>query len=407
MTRGPNAGSRAGAAGGRTGDHYRRLTAALVVAATFGALGGGGAAGAADRISVWAGTQLTVAQVIQIAYDAGYRSETRLLSVVAVAVAESTLYDHARNFDPALGYRPASDVIGVEGPASVWNASHTRQLQSDRGIWQVSSYYWPSYTDAQTDDPSTEARTAVWTISKGGTDFSPWISWQVGYAQAHFDAAVDGWPALRPIVRQFLAAVASVPGRPTVTSATAGAGWANVAWNAPSTGAIAVQSYTVTATPGGARQVIEVPGTRATFTGLHNGRTYRFAVSATNARGTGSSDTSASVTPSAGTTSVTTHWTGAELPRLNKTAAYLGVSVAEAQHESVGTLGYLIGLIAPGPTPVASLPPDTGSTAVSSTWPATDQGVLVSVMRKYALTPAEAQKFSAQLVGYLLALTGH
>jgi hypothetical protein len=49
-------------------------------------------------------------------------------------------------------------------------------MNSDRGIWQISSHFWPQYTDAQTDSPRAAA-SVVWSISRHGTDFSPWNTW--------------------------------------------------------------------------------------------------------------------------------------------------------------------------------------------------------------------------------------
>jgi hypothetical protein len=149
------------------------------------------------------GKQLTVEQTIAIAYKAGFRTEGKLTAVVAIAVAESSLRTNARNWHPEYGLRPAGTSLGVTGPASVWNASRTRQQHSDRGLWQISSRWWPQYSDAQTDDPA-KAAGIVFSISKGGADFSKWDAYKYGSAKEHFDQARKGWPAIRPKVRAFL-----------------------------------------------------------------------------------------------------------------------------------------------------------------------------------------------------------
>ena len=148
--------------------------------------------------------QLTVEQAIGIAYNAGFRSEAKLVAIVAIGVAESSLRTKARNWHPEYGLRAASHRIGMTGPASAWNASHTRQQHSDRGLFQISSRWWPQYSDAQTDDPATAARIAF-SISRSGTDFAKWDTYKYGSAKQHFDQARDGWPAIRPKVRAFLA----------------------------------------------------------------------------------------------------------------------------------------------------------------------------------------------------------
>lgn len=95
---------------------------------------------------------------------------------------------------------------------------------------------------------------------------------------------------------------ATVPGAPTIGTATAGNASASVAFTAPaSNGGAAITGYTVTSSPGG------LTGTGSaspiTVSGLTNGTAYTFTVTATNSEGTGaSSSASNSVTPSAGAT---------------------------------------------------------------------------------------------------------
>lgn len=150
------------------------------------------------------GGKYTVEQVLTVAYAAGFRSEAQLLAVAAIAVSESSLVVKQRNWHPEYGCRPASAVLGVALPAGACSGQPNRQTHSDRGIVQISSHWWPQYTDAQTDDPAT-AMKILFTISKSGTDFTPWDAYKSGSAQSHYDRGVNGWPALRPIVRAFLA----------------------------------------------------------------------------------------------------------------------------------------------------------------------------------------------------------
>lgn len=89
----------------------------------------------------------------------------------------------------------------------------------------------------------------------------------------------------------------TVPGAPTIGTATAGNAQASVTFSAPgSNGGAAITGYTVTSSPGG------ITGTGASspivVTGLTNGQAYTFTVTATNAAGTGAaSSASNSVTP--------------------------------------------------------------------------------------------------------------
>ena len=91
----------------------------------------------------------------------------------------------------------------------------------------------------------------------------------------------------------------TVPGAPTIGTATAGNGQATVTWSAPaSNGGSAITGYVITPSTGSPVTVGNV--TSATLTGLTNGTAYTFKVAAINAVGTGApSAASNSVTPTA------------------------------------------------------------------------------------------------------------
>jgi hypothetical protein len=160
-----------------------------------------------DPPSTLAGRQLRVVQVMQIAFDAGFNDEEKLTAVTSVALAESELYTHARNWHPEKGYRPANQLITVKGPSRVWLKGG--QMHSDRGLWQIASYWHSYYPDPIVDDPVQAARIA-YVLSGSGTDFTAWTSFINGRAQKHFDRPHNGWPAVRPLVRRFLAAQAAL-----------------------------------------------------------------------------------------------------------------------------------------------------------------------------------------------------
>ena len=94
---------------------------------------------------------------------------------------------------------------------------------------------------------------------------------------------------------------ASVPGPPTIGTATAGNASATVRWTAPtSNGGSAITGYQITPSVGSTLTVGNV--TSALLTGLTNGQSYSFQVAAINGAGTGTKSASSNtVTPTATT----------------------------------------------------------------------------------------------------------
>jgi hypothetical protein len=94
----------------------------------------------------------------------------------------------------------------------------------------------------------------------------------------------------------------SAPGTPAQVGGSPGNASANVTWGAPSSDGSPITSYTITAYIGTQAQpptVVAAPATSGVVSGLTNGTTYTFTVSATNAIGTGpASAATGLVTPS-------------------------------------------------------------------------------------------------------------
>jgi hypothetical protein len=91
----------------------------------------------------------------------------------------------------------------------------------------------------------------------------------------------------------------TVPAAPAAPVATPRSGGAQVTWSAPATGGQPIQSYTVTGSPSG-QAIVSGSTTTAIVSGLTNGTSYTFTVTATNVIGRGApSPPSNAVTPDA------------------------------------------------------------------------------------------------------------
>ncbi len=112
------------------------------------------------------------------------------------------------------------------------------------------------------------------------------------------------WLMATVVLKAASSGPATAPAAPTGVSATAGNASATVSWNAPSNGGSLITSYTVTPYAGSTALTPTTvtgtpPTTNATISGLTNGTSYTFTVTATNAIGTGPpSSPSNAVTPS-------------------------------------------------------------------------------------------------------------
>jgi hypothetical protein len=91
------------------------------------------------------------------------------------------------------------------------------------------------------------------------------------------------------------------PGAPGGVTATRGDTTATVSWAASAANGAPVTAYTVTATPGATTRTVPGDVTSLVFSGLANGTSYTFTVTATNAAGTSAASApSGAVTPVAG-----------------------------------------------------------------------------------------------------------
>ncbi|HTV72556.1 MAG TPA: fibronectin type III domain-containing protein [Candidatus Acidoferrales bacterium] len=144
----------------------------------------------------------------------------------------------------------------------------------------------------------TSATTAVCTITSGGT----LTTITAGTCTVDANQAGNGTYSAASQVAQSFSIVAVVPGAPTIGVATAGDTQASVSFTAPaSNGGAAITSYTATSSPGGFTG--SCASSPCTVTGLTNGTSYTFTVTAMNTAGTGTASAqSNSVMPAASQT---------------------------------------------------------------------------------------------------------
>ncbi len=302
------------------------------------------------------------------------------LSALANPVSANGLYDNsstsvfptnnaaATNFWVDVDFEPTTppgQVTGVSATAGAGSATLTWSAPSSGGA--VTGYTITPYIGSEAQTPVTKvtgwppATSTTVTGLTNGTSYTFTVTATNGGGSG---PASEHSNAVTPM---------STPASPTqVTATAAGSGKATVAWTAPANGGSPITRYTVTPYIGTEAQATTTvtgtpPATGATVTGLTNGTSYTFTVTATNAVGTGpASEHSNAVTPtsltppeapsevaaSAGNESATVTWTapangGSPITRYTVTP-YIGT---EAQ----------------ATTTVTGTPPATGATVTGLT----------------------------------------
>lgn len=112
-------------------------------------------------------TTMNAQQVSAVASAAGF-SGNALDVAVAIAHAES-------------GFNPSAKGYNKDAAGNVTSV--------DRGLWQINSHYHSEVSDACAFDPSCCAK-AAYTISNGGTDWTPWSTYNSGAYKQYLGEAV-------------------------------------------------------------------------------------------------------------------------------------------------------------------------------------------------------------------------
>ena len=188
------------------------------------------------------------------------------------------------------------------------------------------------------------------------------------------------------IAFSFSTGAATVPGIPAPGTATAGDGTATVNWTAPYDGGSAITGYTVTSTPATVPQTTTGATTLA-FTGLTNGISYKFKITATNGVGTSTSSVlTNSVTPAGAGVTTTTTTISASPGGPATVGASIDFTATVSPSNAVGSVQFMDGATALG-SPVAV-------TAGTADYPTTALSVAVHSMTA-SFTPADPTAFSA------------
>lgn len=197
------------------------------------------------------------------------------------------------SYSAAKASTPPSPGGGIMGEQWCFSSFSSGQSFWDSELSGLSSYKYSSSsgngtpvpvgkTTAQMKDFATFGPTgAAWKISNGtGTFNSSTAIWGI------CTSANGGYPFL--LWQDSTGKACLTPDRPTSISAAISDGSASVSWLAPSAaGASSVASYTVTSYPGERTCIATAPNLSCSVTGLTNGTSYTFGVTATNASGTG------------------------------------------------------------------------------------------------------------------------
>ena len=200
------------------------------------------------------------------------------------------------------GTRGDSQAVGTVGDTAV--AGYHNSTSDDPATS-------PNYFGIQLDD--TNAAATSWDPAVQGTGDANADGGNGGVQAIYVDQTTDtlymggaftSWDNQYTVDRSLIAfsftpGAATSPGTPAIGTATAGDTTADVNWTAPYDGGSAITGYTVTSSPGGI--ITTTTGaTNVTVTGLTDGTSYKFKVTATNAAGTsGSSLFSNAVVPTA------------------------------------------------------------------------------------------------------------
>jgi hypothetical protein len=236
-------------------------------------------------------------------------SDTRVLSQGTHTLTGNELAPHAT-------YTVTPFIFSVDSIPSAVPSAPVLSPASDTGVQgdNITTVRNPTLTG--TAEPNIAIRMYNGLAGVGGARADATGHWSVATATmtdgvhtltaASVDQAGNISAKSAPLMLTIGSASPTVPGAPTLTSATAGSGQVSLAWTAPaSNGGSAITGYRVyRSTSAGGETLYTSLGNVTSYTdvGLANGTTYYYKVAAVNSVGTGPLSNERSAAPVAGAT---------------------------------------------------------------------------------------------------------
>jgi len=106
------------------------------------------------------------------------------LPELAILVTNSAIQQK----DVAIGIIMAESGGRSDARNHVVNPGSPAHNSFDRGLWQLNSYWFRNVSDERCDDPEAATAVAAW-ISKGGVQWSLWVTFNHGSHVKYLSAA--------------------------------------------------------------------------------------------------------------------------------------------------------------------------------------------------------------------------